>query len=113
MMLFSPFRDNAPAGCISAKFSGLWSDLKTLSTLRLPPIPEQPIPHCPTKFLLHRLDLKLGKALKVAGLTRENRQLGGQKDLLWKLQSNRELRCTGAAISTRSETETQYIRNPT
>lgn len=76
MMLFSPFRDNAPAGCISAKFSGLWSDLKTLSTLRLPPIPEQPIPHCPTKFLLHRLNLKLGKALKVAGLIRENRQEG-------------------------------------
>lgn len=61
------FRDNALADCISAKFSGLWSDFNILTTVWLSFIPKEPKPHCLTKFLLHRLDLKFGKGLKVVG----------------------------------------------
>lgn len=38
LFVFIPFWDNAFAGCISAKFSCLWSYLKSISTLWLFPI---------------------------------------------------------------------------
>lgn len=73
------------------------------------PIPKCPYSHCATKFLLYRLYWKLGEDLKVEEWGGEKRQSGRQKDLCWKVQLKKELRCTGAMISTRSETQAKYI----